>query len=63
MAHDPHEHHAHDHGHDHASAPHAHASRAAVPGLSLLRMSVPQRLLGAAALIGLLWLGVLWALN
>jgi hypothetical protein len=47
---------------DRVSAHHAHAP-IAVPGLSLLRMSVPQRLLGAGALLGLLWLGVLWALN
>ncbi|MDB5572079.1 MAG: hypothetical protein JWN93_3262 [Hyphomicrobiales bacterium] len=60
MAHDHHEPREHDHAHAHIHVSHAHA---AAPGLSLLRMSVPQRLAGAGALIALLWVGVFWALN
>jgi hypothetical protein len=44
---------AHDHHHAHAPA------RAAAPTLSLLRMSAGGRLVGAAALIGVLWALVL----
>ena len=44
---------AHDHPHHHAPA------RAAAPTLSLLRMSAGVRLLGAAVLIGALWVLVL----
>ncbi len=57
----PHDHsharHQHHKGHDHP----AHGPR---PGLrwSLLRLSAGQRLGGAAALLGLLWLCVRWAL-
>jgi hypothetical protein len=45
------------HAHHHPG--HAHPPAAA--GLSLLRLSVWQRLCIAAALIALMWLAVLWA--
>ena len=60
--------HAHHHEHDHSAQSHAqshaqdHALRQAA-GLSLLRMSAAQRLMGAGALVALLWLGVFWALT
>jgi hypothetical protein len=38
----------------------AHAA-AVAPGFSLLRLSAGGRLVIAAALSGLIWLGVLWA--
>jgi hypothetical protein len=64
-AHHAHAHHDHAH-HDHAHHDHAHDPAPAsshVAGLSLLRMSAAQRVSGAAALAGLLWLGVFWALS
>jgi hypothetical protein len=45
------------HAHHHPG--HAHPPAAA--GMSLLRLSVGQRLCIAAALIALMWLAVLWA--
>lgn len=55
--------HGHDHTQDHGHG-HAHDPRLIhPPGLSLLRMSVPARLAGAAVLSALLWLGVVWALR
>ena len=59
---EPHAHtHGHTHGHTH-SQDHDHA-QAHAPGLSLIRVSAAQRVAGAAALAGLLWLGVFWALT
>lgn len=58
MADQPH-HHNHGHERAHAARP---ASRVA-ERLSLLRMSAGQRLLGAAMLCAILWLGVWWALT
>lgn len=49
----------HEHGHHHAGDRHPPAAI----GLSLLRMSVWQRLAGAFALIALLWLAVFWAIS
>ncbi|HZH12017.1 MAG TPA: hypothetical protein VEZ24_16820 [Microvirga sp.] len=46
-----HHHHGHHHGHEHRAL-------AATPGFSLLRLSVWQRLTGAAALLSVLWLMV-----
>ena len=34
----------------------------AQPAFSLLRLSVPQRLLGVAALLALMWAAIVWAL-
>jgi len=50
--------HSHPHGHRHSHEPHAHEHRviAAAPTFSLLRLSVGQRLVGAAALLAGLWL-------
>ncbi|MGE0564878.1 MAG: hypothetical protein AB7O50_10225 [Pseudolabrys sp.] len=53
-----HSHHRHtDHHHHHPG----HAHPPAPVAMSLLRMSVTQRLGIAAALIALLWIGVTWA--
>ena len=57
MAEQPH-HHDH-HNHTHAARPASHVATR----LSLLRMSAGQRLIGAAALSAMLWLGVYWALT
>jgi len=58
MPHDhSHAHHQEHEGHDHP----AHGPRPALRW-SLLRISAGQRLGGAAALLGLLWLCVRWAL-
>jgi hypothetical protein len=65
MAEQPHHHHDHAQDHTHAHD-HAHAARPAshvAARLSLLRMSAGQRLIGAAALSAMLWLGVYWALT
>ena len=54
------------HHHDHAHHDLTHAARPAshvAARLSLLRMSAGQRLIGAAALSAMLWLGVYWALT
>lgn len=60
-----HDHHGHAHGHGdagHEHHGHAHDPAAVVaPRLSLLRMSALDRLLGAAVLSALIWLGVKWA--
>jgi hypothetical protein len=48
--------HSHHHGHAHG---HAHRVTAAAPTFSLLRLSVWQRLMGAAVFLGVLWLLVL----
>ncbi|WP_165820110.1 hypothetical protein [Microvirga sp. KLBC 81] len=48
--------HSHHHGHHHG---HEHRALAAAPTFSLLRLSVWQRLAGAAVLLGALWLMVL----
>lgn len=58
----------HDHHHTHEGpheAPHEHAAHGHRPALrwSLLRVSAGQRLGGAAALLGLLWICVRWALS
>jgi hypothetical protein len=48
------------------AAPHAHAVTASKPlanGISLLRLSVPARLLIVAIASALLWSAVLWALR
>ena len=42
---------------------HAGFHERATPGFSLLRLSVPVRLLIVAAAAALLWLAVLWALG
>ncbi|MEN9709549.1 MAG: hypothetical protein RIQ68_1957 [Pseudomonadota bacterium] len=58
----PHDHH---HAHeDHHGDHHGHQAHGPRPALrwSLLRVSAGQRLGGAAALLGLLWLCVRWAL-
>jgi len=50
---------------DEAAAPHAHAAAAPRPltnGISLLRLSVPGRLLIVAVASALLWGAVFWAL-
>jgi hypothetical protein len=47
-------HHDHHHGHEHLA--HEHRALAAAPTFSLLRLSVWQRLAGAAVLLGALWL-------
>ena len=63
MAEQPHHHHDHTHAHHHD---HTHAARPAshvAARLSLLRMSAGQRLIGAAMLSAVLWLGVYWALT
>jgi hypothetical protein len=61
--HHGHEHHGHGHsGHEHRTHEHRdHELRAlaAAPTFSLLRLSVWQRLTGAAALLASLWLMVL----
>lgn len=54
---------AHDHSH-HPAHHHHHAGHAHPPAaitLSLLRLSVAGRLAIAAALIAVIWLGVVWA--
>jgi hypothetical protein len=57
-------HHPHDHGHSHG---HPHQHPAAAPSAprwqGLLTAGVAPRLAGAAVLLGLLWLGVLWAMT
>jgi hypothetical protein len=50
-------HHGHHHGHEHRV--HEHRVLAADPTFSLLRLSVWQRLAGAAVLLSALWLVVL----
>jgi ABC-type Zn2+ transport system substrate-binding protein/surface adhesin len=65
--HDPHQSHGHGHAHDHAhgSATHHHPRPAPKPATtiaSLLMSSAWLRLVGAAALIGGLWLAVAWSL-
>jgi hypothetical protein len=55
--------HAHDHTHAHAHA-HAHAPAGAPrPGVSLVRMSLVERLTVALVVSGLIWGGVLWAMR
>jgi hypothetical protein len=56
--HQPHGHH--HHGHDGRDHGHRHAGHAIAlqPTLSLLRLSVAQRLAGAAVLIAALWAAV-----
>ncbi len=54
---DPHDHAGHDH--DHAHAP---VAAARGPAFSLLRLSALQRMAGALALAGVVWLAVWWAL-
>jgi hypothetical protein len=51
--------HSHPHSHAHSHAP---ATPRPVP-FSLLRLSMIERLVGAAALIALIWGGVFWALH
>jgi hypothetical protein len=54
-----HSHHHHGHGHEHRvhdQRGHGHRVLAAAPTFSLLRLSVWQRLAGAAVLLGALWL-------
>jgi hypothetical protein len=66
---------SHDHSH-HAQDQHVHAhpdqpvptlgaarSQPVAPALSLLQLSVPQRLAVAALLSALIWAGVWWALH
>jgi hypothetical protein len=56
---------AHTHVHDHAS-PHAHAHGPAVralPGASLLRMSLAARLAIAGGFVAAIWLAVFWAIR
>ncbi|MBG0809664.1 hypothetical protein IY145_09770 [Methylosinus sp. H3A] len=46
------------------AAPAAHSRRDGSDGrISLLRLSAAERLLAAAAVLALLWVGVYWALN
>jgi hypothetical protein len=52
--------HSHHTAHAHHHAGHAHPPAAA--GMSLLRLSVWQRLGIAAVLVALMWLAVLWAM-
>jgi hypothetical protein len=55
-------HHPHDHGHDHGNG-HSHPHHSAAPRWhGLLTAGVAPRLGGAAVLLVLLWLGVLWAM-
>lgn len=62
-----HDHHGHQHGHGHHAHehpahghhPHEHGPLAAAPTFSLLRLSVWQRLAGAALLLSVLWLMIL----
>ena len=63
MAEQPHQHHDHAHTHDHDPAHAARPASHVAARLSLLRMSAGQRLIGAAALSAILWLGVYWALT
>jgi len=57
--------HSHDHPHPHDHAPHGHSHGAAAPHpaqvapWSILRMTVPARLLAAVAVSAGLW-GVVW---
>lgn len=56
--------HAHDHGHAHSHAPAFAGNLPRAPGFSLMRTSLGERLLLAAALSALLWVaiaGVLWS--
>lgn len=63
---DGHDHHGHDHdGHAHVHGG-ARAPRrpvAVTPGLSLLRMSAAERLIGVAVALAVLWSLVFWALR
>jgi hypothetical protein len=62
MSHSHHHHGHHHHGHEHhghGHSGHEHRALAAAPTFSLLRLSVWQRLTGAAALLASLWLMVL----
>jgi hypothetical protein len=52
-----------DHGHAHLHARVSVAVASHLPGFSLLRLSALERLAGAAALAGLIWAGVFWALG
>lgn len=53
--------HSHDYSHNHSHA-HAHRHPPAKPALSLLRLSVWQRLAIALPLAALLWAGTLWVI-
>ena len=53
--------HSHDHLHTHSHG-HAHRHPAARPALSLLRLSVWQRLAIVLPLAALLWAGTLWVI-
>ena len=53
-----HAHHGHDHGPE--AAPHA---VAAIPTLSLLRMSLCERIGWAGLVIAAIWAGVFWAMR
>jgi hypothetical protein len=59
MSTEPHGH-AHAHGGAHHHHDHAHV---AAPPLSLLRMSLVERLAGASAVVVAIWLAVFWALR
>lgn len=77
VQHDLHAHDHHAHGHDHGHGDHGHAlqpprpapvlgaARAmpVVPAPSLMQLSVPRRLAGAALLSALIWAGVWWAMH
>ena len=56
--------HDHAHAHDHHHHPEGHGHRAR-PALrwSVLRASASQRVMGAAALLALLWLATRWAIT
>lgn len=54
---------AHTHVHDHA-APHVHAAPPrALPGVSLLRMSLAMRLAIAGGFVAAIWIAVFWAIR
>jgi hypothetical protein len=53
------DHHHHDHHHHHPG--HVHPPADVAP--SILRLSVPQRLAVAAALIAVIWLAAFWAMR
>ncbi|GEM_PF-1902633 len=63
--------HAHDHGHVHDHSHHGHDhgpevaphAVAAIPTLSLLRMSLWERIGWAGLVIAAIWAGVFWAMR
>ena len=68
-AHDHSHDHGHSHGHDHAHHEHDHGPEAAphavaaLPSISLLRMSLGQRIGWAGLVIAAIWAGVFWAMR